>query len=248
LADLDGDGHDELLSGSFRNRVYVWPGRADAATAFGPRRDLVNFTGRPAFRQPHVASHACDWDGDGDADLVVGARRGEVFLLRNEGSPEKASFAAPVPLRAGDAPIKLAHGDAGPHAADWDGDGDHDLLVGDDRGGVTLYENTGTPAAPRLAKGRTLLPAKGLRFAGKRCRGNETCAMRAKPWVADWNGDGRPDLLVGDFHDHRTPEAMGNEHMHGWVWLYRRRPRPAAKQGGKAAAEPERAPPRPRDR
>ncbi len=212
-----------MLSGGFDNRVYVWSGLA-TRVAFGARTDLVNFTGQPAFQQPHVACHAVDWDGDGDVDLLVGARHGEVFLLRNNGTRKKAKFARPERLEAGGAPLKTPHGDAGPHAADWDGDGDVDLLVGDDRGSVILFKNVGTRKVPRLAQGVVLLPGKGGRFVEKRCRTNEMCAMRAKPWVVDWNGDGAMDLLVGDFHDHRVPQKMGNEHMHGWVWLYLRKP------------------------
>jgi len=56
-----------------------------------------------------------------------------------------------------------------------------------------------------------------------RWQGNEECAMRAKPWVANWNGDGLLDLLVGDIHDHRVEGRMGGAHMHGGVWLYLRK-------------------------
>ena len=164
-----------------------------------------------------------DWDGDGDIDLVAGSRRGLVFLIENTGSRKEPRFAVPTQLLAGDAPLKTPRGDAGPHAADWDGDGDLDLLVGDASGRVTLHRNAGTRKAPRLEAGVELLPPQGARFAEERCRGAELCAMRAKPWVVDWNGDGLPDLLVGDFHDHRSAALTGNEHMHGWVWLYLRR-------------------------
>ncbi len=163
-----------------------------------------------------------DGDGDGDFDLLAGSRRGLVLLIENAGTAKAPRFAEPRPLTAGESPVKAPAGDAGPHAADWDGDGDLDLLVGDDAGRVTLFRNAGTRKAPRLEAGAELLAPQGGRFVEERCRGAELCAMRAKPWVADWNGDGLPDLLVGDFHDHRTAAQTGNEHMHGWVWLYLR--------------------------
>jgi hypothetical protein len=210
LADLDGDGKAELVSGGYDGRVYRWPLLSDGS--FGAC-EVVLAPKSPEFKDAHVACHAADWDGDGKLDLVLGARHGEVLLARNEGS----GFAVPVLL------VKAPAGDAGPHAADWDGDGDLDLLVGDDRGRVTLYRNSGTRTAPKLSAGETLVPDRGGRFVEERCRKSEECAMRAKPWVVDWNGDGRPDLLVGDFHDHREPGRNGNEHMHGWIWLYARR-------------------------
>jgi hypothetical protein len=222
--DLDGDGKADLVSGSYAARIYLWRGLG--GTALGPREELVVLSGE-AFRASHVACHAVDWDGDGDIDLLAGSRKGLVFLLENAGTPRAPRFAEPAPLRAGDAPLQAPRGDAGPHAADWDGDGDLDLLVGDEAGRVTLFRNAGTRKGPRLEVGVELLPPQGSRFVEERCRGAELCAMRAKPWVVDWNGDGLSDLLVGDFHDHRTEARTGNEHLQGWVWLYPRRKRPA---------------------
>ncbi|MFI5402862.1 MAG: FG-GAP repeat domain-containing protein [Planctomycetota bacterium] len=188
-----------LVSGGYDGKVYRWP---RAGAGFGPRETLV------VLKDPHVACHAADWDGDGRTDVLVGARHGEVLLLRSLG----ARVAEPVEI------AKAPAGDAGPHAADWDGDGDLDLLVGDAKGTVTLYRNAGK----KLASGETLVD-RALRVVEERCRTSEECAMRAKPWVADWNGDKKADLLVGDFHDHREPGREGNEHMHGWVWLYARK-------------------------
>jgi len=221
--DLDGDGKGDLVSGGYAARIHRWRGLA--AGGFGPREDLV-VLGIDAFKDGHVAEHAVDWDGDGDIDLLAGSRKGPVFWIENTGTPKEPKFAEPKPLVAAPPP-QDRRGDAGPHAADWDGDGDLDLLVGDASGRVTLYANAGTRKAPRLEAGVDLLPPRGGRFVEKGCRDAELCAIRAKPWVADWNGDGLPDLLVGDFHDHRTAANQGNDQMHGWVWIYLRKKPPA---------------------
>jgi hypothetical protein len=72
-------------------------------------------------------------------------------------------------------------------AADWDRTGKLDLLVGAADGSVLIYRNAGSRTEPKLSAPQVLVPA------GKAPRGG-----KAKICVVDWNGDGWPDLLVGD--------------------------------------------------
>jgi len=139
--------------------------------------------------------HAVDWDGDGKMDLLVGEIGGRVYLLRNDSTAKKLAFAKEQQLEAGGKPLLVA-GDAGPFACDWDGDGKIDLLVGAGDGSVWFYRNTGTSTAPKLAAGVQLVgPGEYGPTAAKEPRRG----IRAKVCAVDWNGDGRLDLLVGDF-------------------------------------------------
>lgn len=144
------------------------------------------------------AVFAVDWDGDGKLDLLVGDIRGRVWLLRNEGTTKGYAFAKEAHLTAGGKPIEVPHGDAGPIAADWDGDGLTDLLAGAGDGSVWFYRNTGNKTKPELAAGVQLVPP-GHNEYGDKAPKEVQRGTRAKICVADWNGDGRLDLLVGDF-------------------------------------------------
>ncbi len=71
---------------------------------------------------------------------------------------------------------------------DWNGDGVYDLLLGDRDGFVTVYLNQGTSDSPKYAAGTR------LKADGKEIKVRSPSA----PCLADWDGDGKRDLLVGN--------------------------------------------------
>lgn len=157
------------------------------------------------------AAHVTDWDGDGDYDLVIGDIGGNVYLVPNEGTAKAYAFGKEEPIRAGGRPINVKRG-AGPFTADWDGDGDLDLLVGADDGSVKLYRNTGSAKAPELASAIQLVPPGKKRY-GAEAPKEVIRGTRSKICVADWNGDGLLDLLVGDSATQKpgSPEPTAEE-------------------------------------
>jgi hypothetical protein len=85
----------------------------------------------------------------------------------------------------------------GVRAFDWDGDGLTDLLAGDSDGSVRFFRQRGPVRRP-FFDAPVLLEAGGapIKVWGEEPEGR--AAGYARLDVADWNGDGRPDLLVAD--------------------------------------------------
>ncbi len=99
-----------------------------------------------------------------------------------------------------DEPLKVkAH--CCPAIADWDADGMWDVLAGSDDGSVTWFRNVGTPGSPRLAEGVTLVDAYDGVGYGVFLQSKEQIVpgIRSQIEVVDYNGDGKLDLLLGDF-------------------------------------------------
>ncbi|OQA00435.1 MAG: FG-GAP repeat protein [Planctomycetes bacterium ADurb.Bin412] len=150
-----------------------------------------------------------DFDGDDDLDLVVGVGdwtdygwdnafdktgtwthgplHGYVYLLRNQGTADEPKYAEPVKIPANGNPIDV-YGMPSPNLADFDGDGDLDMICGEFVDKFTWFENTGTRTEPRYAEG------KYLTHTGKVIQ-MDLCMM--VPVAMDWDRDGDVDLIVG---------------------------------------------------
>jgi hypothetical protein len=233
LADFDGDGVDDMITGCFEGGSYLLSGLKPRGFAKatpvldkdGARLrvgqywdyDTKKWTGVPTSEFKEflgIAATPVDWDADGDFDLLLGTNQGRVFLRLNEGTRQAPAFATEsIAVQAGGAAMALPNDHhAMPVVADWDGDGAWDLLSGSNTGAVWWWRNTGTDGAPASEAPRTLL--------GK-SKDKDGPGQRTQVAVADWDGDGRPDLIVGDY---RSARGADNKHtFQGNVWLVRRR-------------------------
>ncbi|RMF06835.1 MAG: T9SS C-terminal target domain-containing protein [Candidatus Neomarinimicrobiota bacterium] len=175
VADLNHDGHLDLLCGDVGGSLYYYRG---SDTGWQPQASLFAGLDLGYWLIPRFI----DMDRDGDQDVVVGNDAGELVLLENQGSPTAPAFAVNTTFFQGILPpVNCA-----PAIVDLDGDGDWDLLLGGISGTVECYVNDGTLSAPQW----TALPDLVTEIA---------VSQNATPAVGDLNADGRPDLVVGDY-------------------------------------------------
>ncbi len=189
VGDWNGDGRLDLVIGSAYGDLAVM--LQDGDGILGPPRVMIpsplEVLGWPP-EQCQASPELADWDGDGKLDLILGLGE-RLYLYRRTG----AELAAGRRLSAADgrplaSRLPPTAGHLAPCADDLDGDGDLDLLVGDDAGSVWWVENEGTRTQPRLASPRKLVAGgRPLQVDG-----------RARVSVGNIVGDYRKDLVIGD--------------------------------------------------
>ena len=196
MADIDKDGRQDLISGSWPGEVYIFK-RKDNDTFAAP---IAASAANDAPLKVGFASSVsvADWDADGDDDLVIGTIDGKIHWVENL-DPSKLLFASPKAVNLEDTRKHLS--DAAPCMADWDQDGKLDLLVGAEDGSVHWFQNVSQSqnSSPQFSPGVSLVPPSPVGWGSDNSRNPGDWGLRVRPHVADWNNDGRPDLLLGDY-------------------------------------------------
>ncbi len=169
---------------------------------FPKEQILKDFQKNPRFNQWKMV----DYDGDGDEDIMVGIDdwsdygwdnafnsegkwtngplHGYVYLLENEGGSYESRGRIQV-----DGQDLDVYGAPSPNMADFDRDGDLDLITGEFLDKMTYFENIGTRTNPQFSAGKLLQNDRGI---------IKMDLEMIIPVAVDWNQDGWVDLVVGD--------------------------------------------------
>lgn len=222
LVDINGDGHHDILVGSFSGVPQLIMGSEKGFGKPGPIQDASGKTvliedfwnaeerkwdsTDRAKSEGHCTSvSAVDWDDDGDLDLLLGDYYGgRVYLRENQGDAKDMKFALTNQIvEAGGKPMVVPKGLAAPRIVDWNGDGLFDILCGGSKGGVYYYQNTGKQKAPKFDAAKTLIapykdPSSSFVKRVPAKNGEPTLpgsSFHIEP--VDFDGDGDLDILVG---------------------------------------------------
>ena len=201
FADFDGDGDPDIITGEFVDG-FTWFENIGTRQnpVFAEGRQLGNGKNDIRMHLEMIQPRSTDWDGDGHVDLIVGDEDGRVALMRNTGKVRKGmpQFGQPVYFRQKADAVKFG-ALATPWSYDWDGDGEEDIIAGNSSGEIAFIRN--------LGGGKSWAEPVNFTVNGKvlRIMAGENGSIQGpaeRKWgytvlsVADWDGDGKADLIV----------------------------------------------------
>ena len=209
VRDWDGDGDGDIIPIDAVDAMHYYENKGlgpDGKPTFEAARILRSADGRPL--EGHLALPnpvLYDWDGDGFTDILIGEEDSRLCWFRNTG---KLANGAPVfepPYYFRQRADELCFGAmCTPFACDLDDDGDEDIICGNTAGEIGFIENLSGKgvefpkwAEPKLVEEPDGRPIRIL--AGP--NGSIQGPLEAKwgytvPSVADWDGDGLPDIMA----------------------------------------------------
>jgi hypothetical protein len=130
-----------------------------------------------------------DWNSDGKKDLVIGALDGKIHIYINEGTDVSPEFRTEQMAQEDGADLIVPTTRSSPDVLDLDDDGRKDLLTGNTEGELLLYVNVATDEAPAFS-GYLSVESDGVPI-------NLEGEPRSRPFVCEWTGDDRLDVLIG---------------------------------------------------
>ena len=203
LGDITKNGTLDMVLGNYFGDLMILKNTGSLTTPEWKQPPSFEAIRVPTTRDGHLwanllAPAVYDWNRDGKPDILVGEgsySANAVHLLLNGGSGFGSNS---MPTFSEEMTEYLAYGDGReqlvPAVVDYNGDGIPDLLVGDRTGNINVYLSNGL-----WKKGAELQrQPQPISFGGVTSIGAGNPFLRCvSPTVADLNGDGKFDIIVG---------------------------------------------------
>jgi hypothetical protein len=197
--DLNGDGLIDLVVADPTGKFWFYANSGTTTAPVFTCAESMPISIRTPSNYKDGTPNPCpkislvDMSDTGLLDLLVGDYLGRVYLIKNIGSRTKPQFEQkeePVEYSLPTAPKDhLWCNFIAPLFFDLDGDGKKDLLMGEGTyaaNSIYFFKNYGNNNGPKVDS-----PARNYLVRGY---GREQLV----PQIVDWNGDGKPDLIVGE--------------------------------------------------
>jgi hypothetical protein len=192
FADLDGDGDQDMFSGSESGNYRYYQNIGGASSPA-----FASFVQNP-FQISMFSSYSTpvfvDLDNDNDFDIMAGSDTGNFRYYENVGSSSSPQFAS---FQQNPFSLQFFSQNSTPSFVDLDEDGDMDMFSGSDAGNFRYYENIGNSSSPSFASFVTN-PFSITYFPS-----------HSSPTFVDIDNDGDSDLFSGsDFGNYRFYENI----------------------------------------
>ena len=172
LGDLDGDGDLDVVAGDNLTHLFtITNNGAATAPVFGVPVEIAG------VNLNYSKFALGDLDRDGDLDIIARDFFGRFYTITNTGTPAAPVFGPPAQIAG------IGSSYRHPTLGDLDGDGDLDMVVGDNTGRLFTITNNGTALAPAFG-----VPTE---IAGI------DVGYYSAPALGDLDGDGDLDIVVG---------------------------------------------------
>jgi len=179
LAEIDGDGDFDLLLGRDLQTLVHFRNTGNSSSPVWTNNGST-FNGVEAttyWKQPTL----CDLDHDGDLDLTYGTSDGTLFYYQNIGNATNPSFQfQPLYFEI----LRINGNGARASLADFDNDGDFDMMSGDWLGRLQYFRNDGTQFGPRFTKTTSTFTSLDV-------------GSYSTPVFVDIDGDNDKDIVSG---------------------------------------------------
>jgi len=181
FGDLDGDGDKDMILGDSNGNIHLLNNIFfnDASNFFMNSSEYFDID-VGSFASPFLI----DLDRDGDLDLIIGTRQGQIFHYNNIGSSSEANFVLENQQFGNINLTDPIYGTAYTTPTIIDGENGYELFVGTEKGLLYHYINIDANLDGNFEEtpDSIILYSKGIRSA---------------PAVFDLNNDGWSDMLLG---------------------------------------------------